>query len=144
MDQNSLFAPCETTPSWPDTIYALPSENAPAPAGVSSQTYDQNTVRQKKPPSCTFCRRRKVKCDRANPCSGCMRLGAICVSLPPSGAPRGRKGGRRKLGSRLLDRILELENLVSDIVGEGSGQATAVPPPVNGNQAVRYLDSFSS
>ena len=143
MDQNSLLTSCETTPSWPETIQAQPSENAPAPAGVSSQTYNQNLVGKKNPPSCTSCRRKKVKCDRANPCSRCMRVGAICVSLPPSGAPRGRKGGRRKLGSRLLDRILELENLVSDIERERSGETTAVPPPTNGNQAVRCVDSFS-
>ena len=72
-----------------------------------------------------------------------MRLGAICVSFPPSGVPRGRNGGRRKLGSRLLDRILKLENLVNDIGGKSSGETTAVPPPADGNQAVRHLDFFS-
>ena len=143
MDQNSLFTSYEATQSWPETIQAQPSENAPAPAGASSQTYNQNPVRKKNPPSCTSCRQKKVKCDRADPCSRCVRVGAICVSFPPSGVPRGRNGGRRKLDSRLLDRIRKLENLVNDIEGKSSGETTAVPPPANGNRAVRYLDSFS-
>ena len=144
MEQNSLFTSGETTPTWSRAMDAQSSENASAPTSVSSPTYNQNPVGKKKPPSCTVCRRKKVKCDRANPCSRCIRSGAICVSLPPSGLPRGRKGGRRKLGSRLLDRILQLENLVSDIERVRGGDTTAVPPPSNGNQALRCSSSCCS
>ena len=148
MDQNSLFTSCGTAIPWPEpiqaeSIQAEPSENAPIRTSVSSQTYNQTPIGKKNPPSCTSCRRKKVKCDRAKPCSRCIRVGTMCVSLPPSGLPRGRKGGRRKLGSTLLDRILELENLVSDIERERSGETTAAPPPDNGTHAVRCLDSFS-
>ena len=143
MNKNSLFTSYEATQSWPKTIQAQPSENAPTPTGASSQTNNQNPARKRNPPSCIFCRQKKVKCDRADPCSRCVRVGTICISFPPSGLPRGRKGGRRKLGSKLLDRILNLENLVNDIEGKRSGETTAVPPPANGIRPVRYLNSFS-
>ena len=113
---------------------------------ATSKTYSRIAVRKSNPPSCNLCRRRKIRCDRADPCSHCVRNGAVCVSSPLPGAPRGRQGGRRKLysdckpldtrrrqGSRrelendLLDRIARLENLVKGIEG-GTIRATSIRP----------------
>lgn len=40
----------------------------------------------------------------------------------PSGAPRGRQGGRRKLDSELLDRVAKLEQLLE----QGTSGAASV------------------
>jgi hypothetical protein len=45
-----------------------------------------------KPPSCFVCRRRKVKCDKKQPCENCSKMGTACIFpttskkrlLPPS------------------------------------------------------------
>lgn len=109
------------------------SEHAKAPSCLPSQTYNRTPIRKMTTPSCNLCRRRKVKCDRADPCSHCVRVGAACVSTAPSGAPRGRKGGRRKLDSELLDRIAKLENLLK----QGTpGVTQAVPAVAEGNWTV--------
>jgi len=87
-------------------------EAAKVPSGLSSQAHARTSSRKTNPPSCNLCRRRKVKCDRGDPCSHCVRLGTVCVFTATSGAPRGRKGGRRKLDGELLNRIARLESLL--------------------------------
>jgi Fungal Zn(2)-Cys(6) binuclear cluster domain len=142
MDINSLYnfhqavQPISGGAETLSTSSALPSDQAPAPPSVSSQTHRRTRVRKTNSPSCNLCRRRKIKCDRADPCSHCVRAGAVCVSSAPSGAARGRKGGRRKVDSELLDRIAKLENLVKNIEG---GTIAATPPLVaDGNRTVRH------
>lgn len=46
------------------------------------------------PRTCIGCRRSKVKCNMALPCSRCTRLSLECVPTPPS--QRGRPGERQK------------------------------------------------
>jgi hypothetical protein len=71
--------------------------------------------------TCNLCRRRKVKCDKANPCSNCLRAGVACVSTTLSRVPRGRQGSRRKPDGELLKRIAKLENLVKNLEAENGG-----------------------
>lgn len=40
------------------------------------------------PRTCVTCKRRKVKCDRANPCSNCIKAQIPCKYPPPGRAPR--------------------------------------------------------
>jgi Fungal Zn(2)-Cys(6) binuclear cluster domain len=101
---------------------------APEPA-----KHARTSSRKTNTPSCNLCRRRKVKCDRGDPCSHCVRLGAACVFTAPSGAPRGRKGGRRKLDSELLNRIARLEILLKQ---GSSGTAQAIPSGSDGTLTV--------
>jgi Fungal Zn(2)-Cys(6) binuclear cluster domain len=123
----------ETIPTKP----ARKAEQTTATPTVSSRTYSRTPSRKSKQPSCNLCRRRKIKCDRADPCSHCVRVDAVCVSSAPSGAPRGRKGGRRKLDSELLDRIAKLESLVNHFEGGISTGATPpAPAPADGNHVV--------
>lgn len=127
----------EATESIP-TTRTQPSEQATAPpSSVSSRTHNRSRIRKTNPPSCNPCRRRKIKCDRADPCSHCVRVGQVCVSSVPSGAPRGRQGGRRKLDSELLDRIAKLESLVKHIEGGNAGATPAVPEAADFNRTVR-------
>jgi hypothetical protein len=109
---------------------------APAVCGALSERDARRPRRKRNLLSCIDCRRKKVKCDRANPCSRCVRVGAICVSSQPSGAPRGRNGGRRKVHQEVLDRIAKLENLVKGIEGRNSGESTAGTVLAHENRAV--------
>lgn len=96
---------------------------AQPPGGIlesSVLSSDSRTANRKtKKPSCDRCKKQKIKCDRIDPCSHCTRVRAPCVYSLPSGAPRGRQGGRRrKIDNELLNRIARLESLVKSIDGE--------------------------
>lgn len=52
--------------------------------------------------SCIVCTQRKVRCDKAKPCSNCVKAGIECEVVPPP-PPRRRK---RKLDERELTRKL--------------------------------------
>ena len=86
------------------------------------------------PASCALCHRRKVKCDRTIPCGNCQRSRAECVPFLPSGAARGRQGGRkRKRGEgELLERIAKLEGLVRTIEGHETPQSEQERTDVEG------------
>jgi hypothetical protein len=64
------------------------------------------------PRSCTSCRHRKVKCDRQQPCSNCVRAchGHGCVY--PPGPGRAAKQSRKILNSELVDRLSRLEAII--------------------------------
>lgn len=52
--------------------------------------------------SCLLCRERKVKCDRRNPCSHCIKLNRQCSFVPPVRGKRVRtKPTRETLHARL-------------------------------------------
>ncbi|KNG81473.1 fungal specific transcription factor domain protein [Aspergillus nomiae NRRL 13137] len=54
-----------------------------------------------KNPSCVVCARRKVRCDRNDPCSACIKRGAECVfptHIPPRRRKRQRSEDRRHSG----------------------------------------------
>ena len=103
----------------------VPELKSASTATTTHQANGRTPIR--KVPTCNICRRRKIKCDRGDPCLNCVRSGSKCVTPSPSGAPRGRQGGRRKLDGELLDRIAKLESLVKDIEG-GSGGTHPTPP----------------
>lgn len=54
------------------------SSSSPAPASVSASAYFRGPGQQQEY-SCILCKQRKVRCDRGNPCSGCVRAGVDCV-----------------------------------------------------------------
>ncbi|KAI1692647.1 fungal zn(2)-Cys(6) binuclear cluster domain-containing protein [Ditylenchus destructor] len=53
----------------------------------------------------TYCRYRKVKCDRQQPCSNCLRVKLNCSY--PAGRGRAAKKSTRTLDTRLVDRAPE-------------------------------------
>jgi Fungal Zn(2)-Cys(6) binuclear cluster domain len=115
---------------------AQPPSQATAPSTLLFQAHGRTAIRRRNPTSCNLCRRRKIKCDRADPCSHCVRSKAECVSSVPSRAPRGRQGGRRKLDGELLDRIAKLENLVRHFEAGNTGSTPPVPAALDRNQPV--------
>lgn len=62
--------------------------------------------------SCINCRQRKVKCNKAQPCSGCQRSNVNCVFPARVRLPRGRKGGSGARTDELSRRLSRLEGLV--------------------------------
>ncbi|KAH0108810.1 acetyl-CoA synthetase-like protein, partial [Aureobasidium melanogenum] len=67
------------------------------------------------PLSCTLCRKRKIKCDKQNPCSNCVAAQKECVPVVRARLPRGRNGGRKGINSELRNRINRLEGLVQSL-----------------------------
>ncbi|KAL6237037.1 hypothetical protein BDW75DRAFT_204963 [Aspergillus navahoensis] len=60
--------------------------------------------------SCTFCRQKKLRCDRLRPCGSCVKRGLDCVYLSPS--PPRRTAPIRST-RQLNQRVRELEELVN-------------------------------
>ena len=116
-------------------------EEATAPSTLASQVNSRTPIGKSKTPSCNVCRRRKIKCDRADPCSNCVRCGSVCVSSVPSGAPRGRQGGRRRVDRELLDRMAKLEHLVKDNEGRNHGGTPAIQATVRHDLSFTWVVS---
>lgn len=70
--------------------------------------------------SCEACTKRKVRCDKRQPCAACVKSGRECVPVVSARLPRGRRGGRKKDNPGLRDRIARLEGLVQSLSGSGS------------------------
>ncbi|KAH6967607.1 fungal-specific transcription factor domain-containing protein [Ilyonectria sp. MPI-CAGE-AT-0026] len=58
--------------------------------------------------TCITCRRRKVKCDKANPCTNCRNANIECVT-PPSGRSSAKSRKRTDHHLNLVGRIRRLE-----------------------------------
>ncbi len=52
--------------------------------------------------SCELCQRRKVRCDKGNPCSTCQRVGVKCEVSSRQRLPRGRNGKSSPYMKRFL------------------------------------------
>ena len=123
MDEDSLLD-VETFRSGSWVVGRMPSqgkqssEHKMEPEGSGTVDSNEKPLKKSKRPSCNLCRRRKIKCDRLEPCSHCVRSSAKCVFSPLSGAPRGRQGGRRRLDRELLDRVAKLESLLKNAQGD--------------------------
>lgn len=139
------FSPAPT--NW--TAEGIPEHPAPtkpefrsssSPLGISPPPHanstevptsnSENVKKSHKPPakallSCEMCRHRKIKCDKAQPCSNCRRAGINCVSLNRQRLPRGRNGGRKKADVELKARVGRLENLVRTLE---AGNGTQIDP----------------
>lgn len=75
--------------------------------------------------SCTFCRQRKVKCDRQKPCSNCIRANNNCSY--PAGRGRAAKKSTQTLDARLVDRLQKLENIIKQLTSQVDATANCLP-----------------
>ncbi|KAI1173666.1 fungal-specific transcription factor domain-containing protein [Nemania sp. FL0916] len=73
--------------------------------------------------SCNLCRRRKLKCNRHQPCNTCARLGLASTCLYAVNNLSENEPDQT-LGTipRMQDRIQQLENLVSDLMRNATGR----------------------
>ncbi|KAF2848547.1 hypothetical protein T440DRAFT_167951 [Plenodomus tracheiphilus IPT5] len=92
-------------PNSPDGVQR-PSRSSSGPVSAVNGAPTPN------PRSCVTCRRRKVKCDKKNPCSNCLRAKVECVFPGPGRAPR---KSRKPPDADLLDRLRRLEGVVSSL-----------------------------
>lgn len=68
--------------------------------GQQQQQQPQQQQQQQQEYSCILCKQRKVRCDRGNPCSGCVRAGVVCepgVRQPYKRRKRNLNGTSRDL-----------------------------------------------
>lgn len=68
--------------------------------------------------SCTHCRQGKLKCDREQPCSQCVKKGRPELCLTPPAATR------KKPAAGMQKRLRQLESMVKDIMTTPEGQFT--------------------
>ena len=59
--------------------------------------------------SCLYCKQRKVRCDRKDPCFTCSKARHECIFRAP---PPPRRGKRKRRKSRLIDRLRRYEELL--------------------------------
>ncbi|KAF2822360.1 hypothetical protein CC86DRAFT_469750 [Ophiobolus disseminans] len=90
------------------------AENSPEEAQHSNRSSSgpSNGAPTPNPRSCVTCRRRKVKCDKRQPCSNCVRAKIECIFPGPGRAPR---KSRKPPDAELLDRLRRLEGVVSSL-----------------------------
>ena len=79
--------------------------------------------------SCVICHKRKVKCDRARPCSNCVRNAADCEYKAPPPARRGKK----KSGAGAASPFPPAAALAGG-AGPAGGDAQAVTTPRGGRK----------
>ena len=76
--------------------------------------------------SCVACRQKKIKCDRAEPCRHCVKAGTQCVPQTRAKVTRRLK---KPADNQVLERLRQLESIVSRLEGDGSSSSQS-PPPV--------------
>lgn len=82
----------------------------PEPTGSESASTPDTTDNQKlRAHACVLCQRRKVKCDRRDPCAACTKARAECVFRAPA-PPRRRP--RKSPEAILLARLKKYEDLL--------------------------------
>ena len=127
---------------------ASPEKSASATATASVGPFSPRSggapgaAAQAKPRSCVTCRTRKVRCDKASPCSNCRRAGIACVfpslDRPPRWARRLERIGQAQMQSQaqspaqthiqqdsdqgmvgqVMERLRNLEGLVKELSGQ--------------------------
>lgn len=85
------------------------------------------------PRSCVTCRRRKVRCNKKNPCANCIRAGIECIFPAPGRAPR---KSRKPPDAELLARLRRLEGVVHSL-GAHVDDNGLVSPAVTGSADIR-------
>lgn len=94
--------------------------------------------------SCELCTKRKIRCDKRQPCSACMKAGKECTPVLRARFPRGRRGGRKEATTELRDRVKRLESLVLSLSGNDSkpiSQETSTPSSIENTNARADLPS---
>ncbi|KIX92068.1 uncharacterized protein Z520_12222 [Fonsecaea multimorphosa CBS 102226] len=105
-------------------VQAAAPENAPT---------SNSTAPRLNPRSCVTCRRRKVRCNKENPCANCVRAGIECVFPGPGRAPR---KPRKPPDAELLARLRRLEGVVHSL-GAQVDENGIVSPALTGSTDIR-------
>ncbi|KAI8632692.1 hypothetical protein F5Y19DRAFT_491339 [Xylariaceae sp. FL1651] len=110
------------------------------------------TSRQHSGLACQECRRKKSRCDRANPCGGCQDDGVEC-HFDPNRPQRGPKKGHLV---EIRSRIAALEQMYRNATSSGGGtggavhtsadsaEHTEIDPELNTDNTSQNADQFDS
>ncbi|KUI65772.1 hypothetical protein VM1G_01373 [Cytospora mali] len=97
----------------------------------STAEVDQETPRRRRQPqtSCNFCRSKKLKCDRAQPCFNCTSRGIPCQgqSLPPRSADVGTSAS----SPDVLERLSRLEEAIFGLTSGAAGENDVLDQRLN-------------
>jgi hypothetical protein len=63
--------------------------------------------------ACEQCRSRKVRCNKASPCSACRAAGLQCHTVQRARLPRGKSGKGCAHNSKLEERVARIESLLA-------------------------------
>lgn len=114
---------------------ASPSPTVASTPASPEHTQTQNQL-QNRPQmpirgrACVSCTRRKIKCDRGDPCTCCRKSRIVCVYA----APQPRKRRKRAADDELLERIARYEELMrKNGVDFGAHVHTWVPSELEKN-----------
>ncbi|EXJ66490.1 uncharacterized protein A1O5_10159 [Cladophialophora psammophila CBS 110553] len=114
-----------------------PTTNDSGQAGTQATTENGQTTTPStprlNPRSCVTCRRRKVRCNKENPCANCIRAGIECVFPGPGRAPR---KPRKPPDAELLARLRRLEGVVHSL-GAQVDENGVVSPALAGSTEMR-------
>ncbi|KAF2864667.1 hypothetical protein BDV95DRAFT_508913 [Massariosphaeria phaeospora] len=113
----------------------MPKDRTPNPTG-STRT------RRQTPVSCSFCRTRKLRCSRTQPCANCSARGIACLQEHPS--PASQDSSEDPLRADILARLRRLEELI--ILGLSDDRhdtATACSPssPENARSPAKHFSA---
>ncbi|KAF4225612.1 hypothetical protein CNMCM6457_008034 [Aspergillus fumigatiaffinis] len=99
--------------------------------------------------SCLLCRSRKVKCDRQQPCGGCIRAASTCIY--PTGTGRAPKRPLQSTNnSAVLTRLDRLESIIRQLESQKTQQqpldssTASLPHQVDQRNGRLAIDSTSS
>lgn len=105
-----------TTPTMGDDVLhtapASANDRVSKPNGGSFSGPSGAAAAGLNPRSCVTCRRRKVKCDKKQPCSNCARAKIECIFPGPGRAPR---KSRKLPDGELMERLRRLEGVVQSL-----------------------------
>lgn len=90
-------------------------------------TMQQRHVRRQDPISCLLCRRRKLRCNRQQPCSNCVARNVPCEregQLPLPVTPQ--SGGSHASDTTIMARLSRLEDLVIRMSEQLSGTQRSI------------------
>ncbi|KAK1149588.1 hypothetical protein N8T08_005137 [Aspergillus melleus] len=90
--------------------------------------------------SCHRCNQKKIRCNKAQPCEGCVKTSSECVYPGPGRAPRRKK---RALKAELVSRVKKLEQELRLLAkGDATTSSEDAPPPcASGHEAQGTEDS---
>lgn len=106
MDTEPSSSRSSLVPSSPDRRYHTQRTSPARAASVPSTTTSRRSI----PRSCYNCNRKKIRCDKTDPCSACTRAGKSCT-FPPQG-PRIRRA-KKTIMADMASRIADLEGALS-------------------------------
>ncbi|KAL4961319.1 putative C6 transcription factor [Aspergillus stella-maris] len=106
------------------------NENAPPPPPQKHAHPEPSLALR----SCVTCRRRKVRCDKRNPCSNCVKANIECIFPPPGRAPRKVKRPPAE-NAELLSRLRQLESIVEAAITNNT-QSTSSPSQGRSDQSI--------